>query len=184
MIHGIALAVGLHALLGATEASSTELRKPPMARRETKVEALHGNTRADDYFWLRRKEDPLVRAHLDAENEYTDSVKKATEPLQAALYSELLGRIKETDLTVPYRKGNDFWYTRTEKGKQYPIHCRRRGSLDAPEEVVLDSNELAKGQKFFAIGDVEPSDDGNLLAYTTDVTGFREYTLFVKDLRT
>src|SRR5687768_1721551 len=184
MIHGIALAVGLHALLGATEASSTELRKPPMARRETKVEALHGNTRADDYFWLRRKEDPLVRAHLDAENEYTDSVMKATEPLQAALYSELLGRIKETDLTVPYRKGNDFWYTRTEKGKQYPIHCRRRGSLDAPEEVVLDSNELAKGQKFFAIGDVEPSDDGNLLAYTTDVTGFREYTLFVKDLRT
>ena len=109
---------------------------------------------------------------------------KATEPLQASLYSEMLGRIKETDLSVPYRKGNDYWYSRTEKGKQYSILCRRRGSLEAPEEVVLDQNVLAKGEKFFALGDVEVSDDGNLLAYTTDVTGFREYTLFVKDLRT
>jgi oligopeptidase B len=184
MTYGIALAVGIHALLGAAPLSPTEPPKPPLARREAKVDSLHGGKRPDDYFWLRRKEDPIVRAHLDAENEYTDSVMKTTEPLQSSLYSEMLGRIKETDLSVPYRKWNDFWYTRTEKGKQYPIHCRRRGSLDAPEEVVLDSNELGKGQKFFAIGDVEVSDDGNLLAYTTDDTGFREYTLFVKDLRT
>ncbi|HEX5134133.1 MAG TPA: S9 family peptidase, partial [Thermoanaerobaculia bacterium] len=107
-----------------------------------------------------------------------------TVPLQEALYSEILGRIKETDLTVPYRKGDFFYYSRTEKGKQYPIHCRRRGNLDAREEVFLDGNELAKGEKFFAVGDLEVSDDGNLLAYTTDLTGFREYTLFVKDFRT
>ena len=181
MTHAIALAVAIQALVGA---GPTPLVEPPKARREAKVDALHGTKRADDYFWLRKKEDPLVRAHLEAENEYADSVMKATEPLQASLYAEMLGRIKETDLSVPYRKGNDFWYSRTEKGKQYPILCRRRGSLEAPEEVVLDQNELAKGEKFFALGDVEVSDDGNLLAYTTDVTGFREYTLFVKDLRT
>ena len=184
MTHAIALAVGIHALLGAAPTPSVDAPKAPQARREPKVDALHGGKRSDDYFWLRRKEDPQVRAHLDAENAYADSVMKATEPLQASLYSEMLARIKETDLSVPYRKGSDFWYSRTEKGKQYPILCRRRGSLDAPEEIVLDQNELAKGQKFFAIGDVEVSDDGNLLAYTTDVTGFREYTLFVKDLRT
>jgi oligopeptidase B len=184
MTHAIAFAVGIHALLGAAPPASIEQPKAPVARREPKVDALHGGKRADDYFWLRKKEDPQVRAHLDAENEYTDAVMKATEPLQASLYSEMLGRIKETDLSVPYRKGNDFWYSRTEKGKQYPILCRRRGSLDAPEEIVLDQNVLAKGEKFFALGDTEVSDDGNLLAYTTDVTGFREYTLFVKDLRT
>ena len=184
MTQVIALAVGIHALLGAAPPASSEQPKAPVARRETKVDALHGGKRADDYFWLRKKEDPQVRAHLDAENEYADAVMKATEPLQASLYSELLGRIKETDLSVPYRKGNDYWYSRTEKGKQYSILCRRSGSLEAPEEVVLDQNVLAKGEKFFALGDAEVSDDGNLLAYTTDVTGFREYTLFVKDLRT
>jgi oligopeptidase B len=109
---------------------------------------------------------------------------KPTEPLQKALYAEMLARIKETDLTVPFRKGDFFYYSRTEKGKQYPIYCRRKGSLEAPEAVILDANELARGEKFFALGDIEPSDDGNLLAYSTDVTGFREYTLFVKDLRT
>ena len=142
MTHAIALAAGISALLGAAPSASIEQPKAPVARRETKVDALHGAKRADDYFWLRKKEDPLVRAHLDAENAYTDAVMKGTEPLQASLYSELLGRIKETDLSVPYRKGNDFFYSRTEKGKQYSILCRRRGSLEAPEEIVLDQNVL------------------------------------------
>jgi oligopeptidase B len=148
------------------------------------VDVVHGEKRQDDYFWLRRKEDPQVRAYLEAENAYTDAVMKPTEPLQEALYSEMLGRIKETDLTVPFRKGDFFYYSRTEKGKQYPIYCRKKGSLEAAEEVMLDANELARGEKFFAVGGIEVSDDGNLLAYSTDVTGFREYTLFVKDLRT
>ena len=172
------LAAGINLLAG--QASSS----PPTARRLPKVDVVHGEKRQDDYFWLRRKDDPQVRAYLDSENAYTDSVMKPTEPIQAALYSEMLGRIKETDLTVPYRKGASFYYSRTEKGKQYPIHCRKKGTLDAPEEVMLDANELARGEKFFAIGELEVSDDGNLLAYSTDVTGFREYTLFVKDLRT
>ncbi len=177
----LVLAAALHAL--AREAPPTA-PVPPGARRELKVDVVHGEKRQDEYFWLRRKDDPQVRAYLEAENAYTDLVMKATEPLQEVLYSEMLGRIKETDLTVPYRKGDFFYYSRTEKGKQYPIFCRKRGNLDAPEEIYLDENELAKGEKFFAIGDREVSDDGNLLAFTTDVTGFREYTLFVKDLRT
>jgi oligopeptidase B len=181
MTWGIALGVAISLLGGPTTTASPV---PPIARREPKVDVVHGEKRADEYFWLRRKEDPEVRAYLEAENAYTDLVMKPTEPLQEALYSEMLGRIKETDLTVPYRKGDLFYYSRTEKGKQYPIHCRRRGNLDAREEVLLDGNELAKGEKFFAVGDLEVSDDGNILAYTTDLTGFREYALFVKDLRT
>jgi len=178
-----ALALGIYASLAASP-SSIEAPKPPSARREPKVDVVHGEKRQDDYYWLRRKEDPQVRAHLEAENAYTDAVMKPTEALQEALYSEMLGRIKETDLSVPYRKGDFFYYSRTEKGKQYSISCRRKGTLDAPEEVMLDANELARGEKFFALGDIEVSDDGNLLAYSTDVTGFREYTLFIKDLRT
>jgi oligopeptidase B len=178
------LALGMGLLAGPAASPASVPPSPPTARREAKVEIMHGEKRQDDYFWLRRKEDPLVRAHLEAENAYTEAVMKPTEVLQEALYSEMLGRIKETDLSVPYRKGDFFYYSRTEKGKQYSISCRRKGTLDAPEEVMLDANELARGEKFFALGDVEVSDDGNLLAYSTDVTGFREYTLFIKDLRT
>jgi len=109
---------------------------------------------------------------------------KPTEPLQKKLYDEMLGRIKETDVEVPYKDGEYFYYVRTEAGKQYGIRCRKKGSMDAPEEVVLDVNELAKGQKFMSLGAFDVSDDGNLLAYTTDNTGFRQYALAVKDLRT
>jgi oligopeptidase B len=185
MAWAIALAAGISVLAGGQSAgTATEPAKLPAARRETKVDVVHGEKRSDEYFWLRRKDDPQVRAYLEAENAYTDLFMKPTQPLQEALYSELLGRIKETDLTVPYRIGSYFYYSRTEKGKQYPILCRKKESLDAPEEVYLDQNALAKGEKFFDVGDLEVSDDGNLLAYTTDVTGFREYNLFVKDLRT
>src|SRR5512141_1633198 len=170
MTWGIALGVAISLLGGPPTTSASPV--PPAARREPKVDVVQGEKRADEYFWLRRKEDPEVRAYLEAENVYTDLVMKPTAPLQEALYSEMLGRIKETDLTVPYRKGDFFYYSRTEKGKQYPIHCRRRGNLDAREEVFLDGNELVKGEKFFAVGDLEVSDDGNLLAYTTDLTGF------------
>jgi len=157
---------------------------PPAARKVHKVETLHGQPWADDYFWLRDKPNPDVAAYLDAENAYTDAVMGPTQALQAALYKEMLGHIKETDLSVPYREGGYFYYSRTEEGKQYPIYCRKKGSLDAVEEVTLDLNALAEGQKFMAIGAYTVTDDGSLLAYTTDNTGFREYTLHVKDLRT
>jgi oligopeptidase B len=157
---------------------------PPVAKRLPREVRLHGEALRDDYFWLRQKDDPEVLAHLQAENGYTESVMKPTEAFQETLYREILARIQETDLSVPYRKGGYFYYSRTVKGKQYPIHCRKKGSLDAPEEVTLDLNELATNEEFLSLGAYEVSDDGALLAYTIDVTGFREYTLYVKDLRT
>jgi oligopeptidase B len=157
---------------------------PPIAKKVPKVTEVNGQKLMDDYFWLRDKPNPDVKAYLDAENVYTDAVMKPTEPFQKKLYDELLGRIKETDVDVPYQYGDFFYYSRTESGKQYPIRCRRKGSMEAPEEVVLDLNELSKGQTFMAVAAYQVSDDGNLLAYSTDNTGFRQYTLAVKDLRT
>ncbi|HEX2758553.1 MAG TPA: S9 family peptidase [Thermoanaerobaculia bacterium] len=155
---------------------------PPVAKRVEKVVTLHGEARSDPYFWLRDKPNPEVAAYLETENAYTAAVMKPTEPFQDALYSEMLSHVKETDLSVPYREGEWLYYFRTEKGKQYRIYCRKKFP-DGPEQVTLDLNELAKGQKFMALGRYAVSDDGNLLAYSTDDTGFRQYTLFVKDLR-
>src|SRR3984885_14616752 len=174
----------LAAILILTAADTSTLPAPPVAKKVPKVTEIHGRKLVDNYFWLRDKTNPEVKAYLEAENAYTDAVMRPTEPLQKALYDEMLGRIKETDVEVPYKKGDYFYYTRTEAGKQYPIRCRRKGSMDAPEEVLLDVNELAKGQIFMALGEFEVSDDGNLLAYSTDNTGFRQYVLAVKDLRT
>jgi len=160
------------------------LPKPPVARVVPRTSEVHGERRADDYRWLRDKDDPQVREYLEAENVYADAVMQRTQALQERLYREMLGRIQETDQNVPYRKGGFFYYSRTEQGKQYPIYCRKRGSLEAAEEVTLDLNQLAEGKPFLALGVYQPSDDANLLAYATDETGFRQYTLFVKDLRT
>jgi oligopeptidase B len=158
--------------------------KPPVAKKIPKVDIVHGERRQDDYAWLRYKDDPEVLAYLRAENAYADEMLKPTEVFRDALYAEMLGRIKEDDATVPYRRGPHFYYSRTEKGKQYPILCRRYESLEAPEEVTLDLNRLAEGHAFLALGAYAVSDDGLRLAYTLDVTGFREYTLYVKDLVT
>ncbi len=156
---------------------------PPIARRIPHQNTVHGQTRVDDYHWLRDKESPEVLSHLKAENAYTAAMMKPSLPLQKFLYKEMLKRIKETDVDVPYREGGHFYYSRTQKGKQYRIFCRKAGSLDAPEAVILDANEAAKGHKFFSLGLLDVSPDGNLLAFSSDVTGFREYTLQVKDLR-
>jgi len=145
---------------------------------------LHGDTIHDDYDWLRHKEDPEVIAHLNAENAITDEAMRPTEALQEQLYNEMLGRIKETDLSVPYRKGDWFYYGRTEQGLQYGISCRKYQSLDAPEQVILDVNQLADGKKYMAVGTMAISDDGRLCAYSTDDTGFRQYTLVIKNLDT
>ncbi len=157
---------------------------PPVAKKVPKIDTLHGEIRQDDYYWLREKDDPEVLAYLRAENGYTDGVMKPQESFQESLYQEMLARIKEDDSSVPYRRGAYFYYSRTERGKQYPIYCRKAGSLDAPEEVMLDLNVLAEGHPFFSLGSSAVSDDGHLVAYSTDITGFREYTLYVKDLRT
>ena len=158
--------------------------QPPMAEKKTKTTNIHGTTLVDDYFWLREKTNPAVMAHLKAEDDYAQSMMKHTASLQEKLYNEMLSHIKQTDSNVPFRSGKYFYYTRTEEGKQYPIYCRKKGSQDAAEEIILDQNELAKGQKFMSVGTFAPSDDGNLLAYSTDNTGYRQYVLQVKDLRT
>jgi oligopeptidase B len=160
------------------------LPRPPVADRRPKVDLVHGERRVDDYFWMRDKANPAVAAYLEAENAYADAVMKPTEGFQGALYAEMLARIQETDVNVPYRQGAHFYYSRTEQGKQYPIFCRRKESLEAPEETTLDLNVLAEGHPFMALGAYAVSDDGALLAYSTDSTGFRQYDLFVKDLGT
>ena len=177
---------GARALAGPTQVgvSAAQALKPPVARRDPQVSELHGDRRVDEYAWLREKNSPEVRAYLEAENEYADAMTAPAAGLRERLYSELLGRIKQTDLTVPARRGTYFHYARTEEGKQYHIWCRRARSEDGPEEILLDGNLLASGSEFFAVGAFEVTDDGELLAYSTDLSGFREYTLQVKDLRT
>jgi oligopeptidase B len=158
--------------------------EPPIAPRRPKVDVVHGERREDEYFWLRDKGNAEVTAYLEAENAYTEAVMKDTEAFQDALYREMLARIKEDDSTVPYRRGAHVYYARTETGKQYPIHCRRRDEPHAPEEIVLDLNVLAQGHPFLSLGVYTVSDSGRLLAYSLDLTGFRDYTLYVKDLVT
>jgi oligopeptidase B len=156
---------------------------PPVARVERAETTLHNRTLVDDYGWLREKSSPEVIAYLEAENAYTEAAMKPTEALQNTLYNEMVGHIKETDESLPYPDRGYFYYSRTEQSRQYSIYCRKRSSLDAPEEIILDVNQLAEGEAFMAVGSLSLSDDGNLLAYSTDTTGFRQYTLHVKDLR-
>jgi oligopeptidase B len=161
-----------------------DLPSAPVAKKIPHVTEINGRKMVDNYFWLREKTNPEVRAYLEAENAYTDAVMKPTEPLQKKLYDEMLSRVKETDVEVPYKEGDFFYYIRTEAGKQYPIRCRKKISADASEEVLLDVNELAKGRAFMTVQAFAVSTDGNLLAYSYDNTGFRQFNLAVKDLRT
>src|SRR5713101_3342201 len=166
------------------ETSAGTIPKPPVARREPVEHVLHGDRRVDHYAWLRHKENPEVIAHLEAENAYTDAILKPTEPFRERVYQEMLGRILQTDLSVPYRLRGYHYFTRTEEGKQYAFHCRRRDAEVASEELLLDLNLLAEGHSFLGLDTFEVSEDNQLLAYSTDTTGFRQYVLQVKDLRT
>jgi oligopeptidase B len=164
-------------------AGGGETTAPPVPKSIPRQLGLYGETRVDDLFWLRDASDPEVTAHLQAENAYTAQVSAATAPLRAALYEEMLAHTKQTDVSAPYRRHGYSYYTRTQEGQQYPVHCRRKGSLTAPEEVLLDLNLLAEGKAFLGLGAFVVSDDGSLLAYSIDVTGYRQYALRVKDLR-
>jgi len=158
--------------------------QPPVAKKVPKTITIHGDERVDEYGWLREKTGAETLRYLEAENAYADTLTKPQEALSKQVYDEMLGRIKQTDVNVPYRKDGYFYYSRTVEGKQYPIHARKKGSLDAEEEIVLDVNQLAEGKKFMSVGAMQVSDDTNLLAFTTDDTGYRQYKLHVKDLRT
>ena len=184
--HDVALLVPFLAvaLVGpATHAEQSVVAQPPTAAKRPHTTEIHGYTLKDDYFWLREKSNPDVIKYLESENAYTEEVMKPTKALQETLYTEMLGRIKQTDLSVPSRIGEYFYYSRTEEGKQYPYMCRRKGSMDGSEEILLDLNALAAGHKYLGLGAYAVSDDGNWLAYSTDTTGYRQYSLHVKDLR-
>jgi len=161
---------------------------PPIARKQHTETSLFGLTLTDDYAWLRDKENPEVTAYLEAENAYAESVMSPLNGLREDLYQEMLSHVKQTDVSVPFRDGDFWYYTRTEEGQQYAIHCRTHGAPsateDTPEQVILDGNLLAVGHPFFSLGDMDISDDARWLAYTTDTTGFRQYTLHLKDLTT
>jgi oligopeptidase B len=157
---------------------------PPIAQREPTSTPIHSTQLLDDYAWLREKGSARVTEYLEAENAYTSAHMAETEPLQVQLYDEILSHIKEDDVSVPYRDGDWEYLSRTEKGLQYPRFCRRPVSEPAHEATILDVNALAAGQPFMSLGALAISPDGHLLAYTTDNTGFRQYTLSIKDLRT
>ena len=160
------------------------LPDPPVAPQKPHETTVHGRTLTDNYFWLRDRADPNVTSYLKAEDAYADAVMKPTAGLQETLFQEMLGHIKQTDDTVPYRENGYLYYSRTREGLQYPIYVRRRVTPNAADEVILDQNELAKGHEYTGLGGRSVSDDGNLLAFSVDYTGYRQFTLRVKDLRT
>ncbi len=175
-------------------AVETPTPTPPQAQRVPHEGTLHGAKLVDDYFWLRQKDAPGVVSYLKAENAYTDAMTKSSAPFQETLYQEMLGRIQETDVSVPFRDRGYFYFSRLEKGKQYPILCRRPtagaaaddrtgATATAPEEILIDANQIAKTNKFVSVGARQISDDQQHLAYSLDLTGFRQYTLHFKDLR-
>ena len=180
-----ALAIPAAAALAQEEEEEKVNTMPaPAAERRPHELAAHGHVRVDDYYWLRERDNPEVTAHLEAENDYTRSVMAHTEPLQERLFEEIKGRIKQTDSTAPSRRGEYFYYTRSEDGKEYPIHCRRRGSMEAEEEILLDVNALAEGHDYYDVSSwsVNPSQD--VLAFAADTTGRRICTIHFKDLAT
>src|SRR5262249_4698509 len=157
---------------------------PPVAKTVHTENHINGGKLVDDYRWLRDKANPEGAQYLQAENAYAAGVMKPAVALQQKLYDEMVSHIKETDVNVPFKQGGYFYYSRWEKGQQYAIFCRKKGSLESAEEITIDVNELAKGQPFMALGAYDVSDDGTLAAYSTDNTGFRQYKLRVRDLRT
>jgi oligopeptidase B len=163
---------------------------PPVAKQVAHVSLWHGEKVNDPWFWLREKANPEVVAYLNAENAYTEAMTAGLTPFSEAVYKEMLSRIKQTDLSVPTRRGAFYFYSRTEEGKQYPILCRRKAAKGdaydgaAAEEVLLDQNELAKGLAFLSLGGFSVSDDDRTLLFSTDATGFRQYKLYTKDLGT
>lgn len=160
------------------------LTAPPIAEKKPHELTIHGHTRVDEYFWLNDRENPEVIEYLNAENAYTKAMMADTDTLQDKLYKEMRGRIKEDDSSVPYQDNGYWYYTRYEEGKEYPIHCRKKSSLDAPEEVMLNVNELAEGHDYFSVAGLSVSDDNKWLSYGVDTVSRRLYTIHFKNLET
>ena len=166
-----------------TNMTPTDMQ-PPDAEKKPKELTIHGDTRIDNYYWLNQRDNPDVIEYLKAENEYTEAVLKPTEDLQKKLFEEMKGRIKEDDSSVPYKKNGYYYYRRYEEGKEYPIYCRKKGSLEAEEEVMLDVNDMAKGHDFYRVVGLSVSPDNSMLAYGVDTVSRRKYTIHIKELET
>ena len=156
--------------------------KPPVAAIIPKADTLHGDIRIDNYYWMRDRSNPEVVKYMEAENKYTDAVMGPTIAFQDSLYNEMLGRIKETDEFPPYRQGEYYYYSRTEKGKQYPIYCRKKGSTETSEEIYLDPNELSKNYSYYSVAAMDITPNNNMLAFSVDTNGSENYVLFLKNL--
>jgi len=164
--------------------NTTPVIQAPDAAKKPKELTIHGDTRVDNYYWLRERENPEVIAYLEEENKYREAMMKGSKKLEKALYKEIIGRIKQTDVTVPYKENGYFYYDRYEKGKEYPIYCRKKGTLEAPEEVIADVNEMAERFAYYDVGGISISPDNRYAALGIDTVSRRLYTLMVKDLRT
>lgn len=167
-------------------ALATDATPPHPAKQPHTVKAPFGATRQDDYYWLRddKRENPQMLAYLNAENAYADQLLKPLKPLEDTLYTEIVGRIKQDDSSVPYRERGYWYYTRYESGKDYPVHARRKGSMDAPEQILLDVNAMAADKGYFSVGDAVVSQDNRILAWTEDDVGRRQYVVRFKNLET
>jgi oligopeptidase B len=160
------------------------LPQPPKAEKIKKELTLHQHTRIDNYYWLNQRDNPQVIAYLKAENDYLKAVLKHTEALQEKLFNEIIGRIKKDDSTVPYKTNGYYYYSRYEKGNEYPLYCRRKGSMESPEEIMLDVNAMAKGHNYFQVTGLSVSPDNTMLAYGVDTVSRRKYTIHFKNLVT
>lgn len=171
------LLISVIAVLAITHNSRAEGPTPPVAKKQPVTKDIHGIKLVDPYAWLRNREAPEVMSYLKNENLYTEEVMKGTEQLQTSLFEEMKSRIKETDLSVPYRMDEYMYYSRTEEGKQYRIHCRRGTEEGAPEEITFDENKYAEGKAYFSLGALKISPNHNILAYSTDTSGAEKFEL-------
>jgi oligopeptidase B len=167
---------------GCSENQKSPVMVAPIAKIQKKELMSNGDTRQDNYFWLNQRENPEVVAYLEAENAYTKAMMSHTDAFREKLFNEIVGRIPQTDISVPYLENGYFYYTRFEDGKEYPLYCRKKGTLDASEEIMLDVNQMAKGHSYYAIGSFQVSEDNRILAFAADTVSRRIYTIHFKDL--
>jgi oligopeptidase B len=175
---------GMFMTSSCSKTKTEESIMPPQAEKISKELTIHGDIRIDNYYWLNQRDNPKVIEYLKAENAYKEAVMKHTEELQDKLYNEIIGRIKKTDMSVPYLDNGYFYYSRYEEGNNYPIYARKKGSLDAEEEIILNVQEMSNGHSFYSVAGLSVSPNNKYLAYGVDTVSRRKYTLHVKDLTT
>jgi oligopeptidase B len=176
--------LAVFALCGTQSCKTSSSMEAPVAAKKPKELTIHGHTRIDNYYWLRERENPEVISYLEAENAYRERVMKDTEQLQKDLFEEIVGRIKQDDESVPYKENGYYYYTRYAEGKEYPIFCRKKESLEAAEEILANVNELARGHEYFQVGGLSVSPDNRYMAIGIDTVSRRKYTIYIKDLET